>query len=184
LVGHRLIAPFTVAVGRGPACTRRAFDLPPPSLAERSQMRHVGLRIVIAILFGFAIVRPSFAIQQFYMQYKKDYLDNHSDKEYVETVNKASNRCFVCHQGKNRKHRNAFGEHLAELLDWKKDAKDKDKIAAALKRVVAMHVDPKDEKSETYMDRIRASKWPAGELKDLQKEPEKKDGEKEEEGEK
>ena len=76
--------------------------------------------------------------------------------------------------GKKRKNRNAFGQQLAELLDAKKDVKDKEKIVAALKKVVAMHVDPNDEKSETYLDRIKASKWPAGELEDLQREPEKK----------
>jgi hypothetical protein len=47
--------------------------------------------------------------------------------------------------------------------------------------VVAMHVDPKDKKSETYLDLIKASKWPGGELKQLMEEPkeeEKKEGEK------
>ena len=142
-------------------------------------MRHVGFRTVLALLLVIGVARPSFAVLQFYMQYKKDYLDNHSDKEYAETVNKSANRCFVCHQGKkNKKNRNAFGDQLTELLDWKKDAKDKEKIAAALKKAVATHVDPKNDKSETYLDRIRASKWPAGELKDLEKEPEKKEGEK------
>ena len=138
-------------------------------------MRHVGLRIVLALLLAIGIARPSVAVVQFYMQYKKEFLDNHPDKEYAALVNKNANRCFVCHQGKkSRKNRNAFGQQLAELLDWKTDLKDKEKIVAALKKVVAMHVDPKDEKSETYLDRIKASKWPGGELEDLQREPEKK----------
>ena len=77
------------------------------------------------------------------------------------------------HQGKLRKHHNAFGIHLVDLLDRKKDMRDKEKIAAAIKKVVEMHVDPKDEKSETYLDRIKASKWPGGELDDLKKEPPK-----------
>ena len=139
-------------------------------------MRYLGLRIVLVLLVVVSTARPSVAVVQFYMQYKKEYLDNHPDKEYAALVNKATNRCFVCHQGKkSRKNRNAFGQQLAELLDWKKDAKDKDKIVDALKKVVAMHVDPKDDKSETYLDRIKASKWPAGELADLQREPEKKE---------
>lgn len=146
---------------------------------ERLPMRHLGLRSFLVLLLVVCCVRPSFGVVQFYIQYKKDFLDEHKDKEYVETVNKSANRCFVCHQGKNRKNRNAFGEHLAELLDWKKDQKDKEKISEMLKKAVALHTDSKDDKSETYMDRIKASKWPAGELKDLQKEPEKKDGEKE-----
>ena len=93
-------------------------------------------------------------------------------RSIVAEVNKGTNRCFVCHQGKkSRKNHNAFGKPLVELLDRKKDIKDNEKIAAAIKKVVAMHVDPKDEKSETYLDRIKASKWPGGEFEDLQKEP-------------
>src|SRR5262245_52468806 len=152
--------------------------------AERFPMRHVGLCTVLALLLVLAFVHPSVARLQYYTQFKKDFLDNHSDQEYAETVNKAANRCFVCHQGKkSRKNRNAFGQELMKLFEKsekKKDIKDKEAISAALKTVVALHVDAKDEKSETYLDRIRASKWPAGELKDLQKEPEKKEGETEE----
>ena len=91
------------------------------------------------------------------------------DKEYAETVNKGTNKCFVCHQGKkSKKNRNPFGQEVLKLLDAKKNIKDTDKIVDALKKAVAMHVDPKDEKSETYLDRITASKWPGGELENLQ----------------
>ncbi len=88
---------------------------------------------------------------------------------------KAADRCFICHQGKNRKNHNPFGDHLVEMLDRKTDLRDKEKISAAIKKVVAMHVDPKDEKSETYVDRIKASKWPGGELAELKKEPPKEE---------
>jgi hypothetical protein len=114
---------------------------------------------------------PAAAVLQFYKVFQTEYLDNHPDQEFATLVKKPANRCFVCHQGKNRKHHNAFGEHLEELLDRKKDIKDKEKIAAALKKVVVLHVDPDDETSETYADRIAASKFPGGELEDLKKEP-------------
>jgi hypothetical protein len=79
----------------------------------------------------------------------------------------------VCHQGKaSKKNRNAFGAEVAKLLT-KKDIKDHEKIAAGLKKALAMHVDPKDPKSETYMDRLQAGKWPGGTLEDLKKEPKK-----------
>ncbi len=55
----------------------------------------------------------------------------------------------------------------------KKDAKKPEKIAEGLKKALAMHVDPKDEKSETYLDRLKAGKWPGGDLEDLKKEPKK-----------
>src|SRR5439155_24316825 len=104
--------------------------------------------------------------------FKKDYLDKHPDKKFVETVDKADVKCFVCHQGKKKKdNRNAFGQELAKLLDRKKDLKNDEKITASIKKVLAMHVDPKNDKSETYMDRLKASKWPAGDLEELKKEP-------------
>ena len=49
-------------------------------------------------------------------------------------VKKPANRCYVCHVGKKRTHRNAYGALMEETLDWKKDAKDKEKILAAIKK--------------------------------------------------
>jgi cytochrome c2 len=138
-------------------------------------MRYVCLSMVAAMLIGLTAARPAAAIVQFYNVFKDEYLKNHPDKEYVAALTKGSNKCFVCHQGKKRKNHNAFGEHLKDLLDRKKDKKDVEKIKAALAKVLAMHVDPKDEKSETYLDRVKASKWPGGELEDLKKEPPKED---------
>jgi len=125
--------------------------------------------LVLAIV-GFA-VQPADGVLQFYKVFESEYLADHPDQEFVTLVKKPTNRCFVCHQGKKRTNRNAFGQPLAELLDAKQDARDKEKIASALKEVVAMHVDADDESSETFRDRIAASKWPGGELEDLKQEP-------------
>jgi hypothetical protein len=135
-------------------------------------MRYACLLTLAALMLVVSAARPSVAVPQFYTVYKKEFLEKHPDKEYAAAVDKGTAKCLVCHQGKkSRKHHNAFGEHLEELLDRKKDLKDIEKITAMLKKVVAMHIDPKDEKSETYFDRIKASKWPGGELADLEKEP-------------
>jgi hypothetical protein len=134
-------------------------------------MRYCYLMIFTMILLGAAVARPARAVLPFYQVFKKEYLDTHSDKKFAEEVNKAANRCFVCHQGKNRKHHNEFGIHLVEPLDKKEDLKNTEKISAEIKKVLAMHVDPKDDKSETYLDRLKASKWPGGELEELKKEP-------------
>lgn len=134
-------------------------------------MRYLCLLALAALLIAVAPARPAGAVAQFCKVFRTEYLDNHPDQEYAAALNKAAVRCLVCHQGKNRKHHNAFGEHLEELLDRKKDVKDVEKIKAALKKVVELHVDPKDDKSETYLDRIKASKWPGGELEDLKKNP-------------
>jgi len=106
------------------------------------------------------------------VEFKKDYIDSLKDKKFAEAMDKGDVKCLVCHQGKQKKNRNDFGKVVGKLLT-KKDAKDKDKIAAGLKKALAMHVDPKDEKSETYMDRLMASEWPGGKLEDLKKDPKK-----------
>jgi cytochrome c2 len=129
------------------------------------------LLVVVTLALAWSVAQPAAAVVQFYMEYKKLLLDTHSDKEYATTVNKVANRCLICHQGKLRKNHNAFGKHLVPLLDRKTDLRDKEKIIAAIKKVVEMHVNPDDDKSETYLDRIRASKWPGGELEELKKEP-------------
>ena len=38
-----------------------------------------------------------------------------------------------------------------------------------------MHVDPKDDKSETYLDRVKAGKCPVGELRNSKEGPAAKD---------
>ena len=132
--------------------------------------------LLLAVLLLIAVASPANADPKFYAVFKKEYLEKHPDKEYAAAVDKADVRCLVCHQGKkSKKNRNSFGQQLDKLLDRKKDLKDVEKISASIKQVLAMHVDPKDDKSETYLDRVKASKWPAGELEDLKKEP--KEGE-------
>jgi cytochrome c2 len=134
-------------------------------------MRSVCLSIVAGMLVGLVPAGSAVAVVQYYNEFKAQYLENHPDKEYAKALTKASDKCYVCHQGKKRKNHNEFGKHLVELLDRKKDMKDKAKIQAALEKVLAMHVDPADDKSETYADRVKAGKWPGGDLEELKKEP-------------
>ena len=138
-------------------------------------MRSVCFLMLAALLIIASTAQPAAAVMQFYNEYKKAYLDNHPDKEYVKAVTKPADRCFTCHQGKSRKNHNVFGKPLVELLDRKKDIRNKEKIAAAIKKVMETRVDPKNDKSETYLDRVKASKWPGGELAELKKEPPKED---------
>lgn len=133
-------------------------------------MRNVSLLLLVG-LFLSTSARHAAAVLQFYNVWKAEYLANHPDQEYATFVNKAANRCFVCHVGKKRTHRNAYGAQLEELLDRKKDVKDKEKILAAFKQVGEMLVDPNDDQSETFAARIAAGKFPAGELEELKKEP-------------
>jgi hypothetical protein len=136
-------------------------------------MRSLKFLLVVPVLM--AIASTAGAVPPFYIEFKKDYLEQLKDKKFVETVDKADVKCLICHQGKQKKNRNEFGKVVSKFLT-KKDAKDKEKIAAGLKKAFAMHVDPKNDKSETYLDRLKASKWPAGKLEDLKKDPKKGEG--------
>jgi hypothetical protein len=133
-------------------------------------MRYATLLIAISLLVVMAA--PAAAIKPFYDEFKKTYLDTHKDKKFAEAVDKADVKCLMCHQGKNRKNHNVFGKELTKLLT-KKDGKEIDKMDKAFKKVLAMRVDPKNEKSETYMERLNKGQWPGGKLEDLKKEPKK-----------
>lgn len=148
-------------------------------------MRYRYFVVAAVMLATVAASRPAMAIKQFCDGFKAECLTDNPHKEFVAEITKGSNLCLACHQGKKRKNKNAFGAELAKLLDKKKDKNDKEKITAAVKKVLAMHVNPKDDKSETYADRVKAGKWPVGTLEELKKEPkgskDSKDGDEKEE---
>jgi hypothetical protein len=130
------------------------------------------LRFLLAVPLLVAMASVAGAVPPFYIEFKKDYIDSLKDKKFAEAMDKADVKCLVCHQGKQKKNRNEFGKVVGKFLT-KKDAKDKEKIAEGLKKALAMHVDPKDEKSETYLDRLNKGEWPGGKLEDLKKDPKK-----------
>ena len=125
------------------------------------------LSVVLAIAVG---AGDALGVLQFQKVFMDEYIVKHKDKEFSEYVQKKV-KCFICHQGKNRKNHNPYGDHLVELLDRKKDTRDVPKIKAALAEVAKMHSDPRDEKSPTYGEMIAAGKLPGGELEEVMKEP-------------
>lgn len=138
-------------------------------------MRYRCLLVAVLALVALAASRPAVAIPLFAKVFKQDYLDNNADKKFAEESGKPPASCLFCHQGvKNRKNRNAFGKEVGKLLNKKDNSKptpeNMAKITEALKKVMAMHVDPKDDKSETYLDRVKAGKFPVGTLEELKKE--------------
>jgi hypothetical protein len=136
-------------------------------------MRQVRVAFLLA-LFAVGSAKPALAVLQFYQQFDKVYLVEHANEEFVKAARDPKMRCLICHQGKNRKNHNVYGEHLAGLLDRKTDLKNVDKIKESLAKVGAMHSDPKDESSPTYDDMIKAGTFPGGTLEEASKEPEKK----------
>ncbi len=139
-------------------------------------MHKFKLLLLASLLVTCGWASPAAAIKPFQVEFEKLYLGEQSDansdlaKLFKEKKLKKF-RCLSCHQGKKKKHHNAYGMQLAELLDKKKDKKDKEKIIDALKQVAEMHSDPKDEKSPTFGELILQGKIPGGSLEDLKKEP-------------
>jgi hypothetical protein len=123
---------------------------------------------VAAVLIG--LPSTACAVVQYQKVFISEYLNEHPDEEFA-TFAKRKARCYLCHQGKGNKHNNVYGAHLAKLLDHKKDKKDVEKIAAALRKVAKLPFDPAAKEGETFGDRIQASKLPGGELADLKKQP-------------
>ena len=103
---------------------------------------------------------------EFVAVYVKADSNEPKDKAFAEAVDKA--KCNICHVGKVKKNRNRYGKALAELLSRKTDTENKEKIQAALKKVPALHSDPKDEKSPTFGELIKTGKLPGEEPKTLE----------------
>lgn len=91
---------------------------------------------------------------------KKDSTDA-GEMALAEAVKEA--KCNVCHKGDNKKQRNHYGEQLAELLDKKADAKNKEKIQEALAKVAEMKVDSEKSDSPTFGELIKQGKLPGAE---------------------
>jgi len=102
--------------------------------------------------------RPASAIKPFFDEFNAKYVKKEgtdAEKEFAKKVDMV--KCAVCHDPKDKKKRNAYGEALDKLLDKKADAKDKEKIQKSLDTVFDEKVPGKD---ETFGDRIKAGKLP------------------------
>lgn len=134
-------------------------------------MRRIAVVLIIGLCAGSCLAPEARAIVAFKREFQKLYITPDSSKEFADLVKSNKTGCFVCHQGKDRRHHNAYGDELAKLLDKKKDIKDIKKIAESLRKVEAMHTNPDDESSPTYGDLIKDEKLPGGPLEEVMKEP-------------
>lgn len=113
--------------------------------------------LALAIGLG-AIGRDAFAIKQFSDQFKELYVKEGTPlAAEVETA-----KCNVCHKGKKKTDRNAYGEALAKLLDKKADKDDVEKIRKALETVANESSNPEDPAAPTFGDLIEEGKLPGG----------------------
>ena len=138
-------------------------------------MKRLCLIATCAILVVGVWTPMASAVLPFYLQFKAKYIEGDTNKEFaaankgfVEAVNNTKTRCFVCHDPKkdektgkpSRKNRNRYGRQLSELLDKDEDKKNVEKIQKALETVDALKSNPKDPKSLTFGELIRAGKLP------------------------
>jgi len=104
----------------------------------------------------------AYAVATFSKEFVAKYVDKESDKPHEKALAEAvaKVKCNVCHEGKKKKDLNVYGAALGELLDKKADAKNVEKIQAALEQVGAMKSDPEDANSPTFDELFRQGKLP------------------------
>jgi cytochrome c2 len=113
----------------------------------------LGLSLVLGVS-----AREAFAIKQFFDEFKEVYVKEGSPlAAEVETA-----KCNVCHKGKSKKDRNAYGEALAKLLDKKEDKANKEKIRQALETVAQESSDPATADAPTFGALLAEGKLPGG----------------------
>lgn len=126
-------------------------------------------KVCLFVLFGMttaAIVMPAqsaFGVAGFRKEFEAKYVKKEpttdAEKNLLAAVKKV--KCNVCHVGKKKKDRNAYGVALSKELT-KKDGKNKEKIQAALDKVAGLKADPNDPGSPTFGQRIEQGLLPAG----------------------
>ncbi len=100
---------------------------------------------------------------EFIAKYVKPDSPEAKDKAFAAACEKA--KCNICHEGISKKNRNTYGKELAKLLKRDTDKDDKPKIRAALDKVGAIKANPKDPKSPTFAELIKAGRLPGGDFK-------------------
>ncbi|MDA7885508.1 hypothetical protein N9B10_01355 [Pirellulales bacterium] len=119
-------------------------------------MRKIQLlsRLLLAMFVGSFMISasPAFAVKQFYDEFKEVYVNNGE----LDASAVAKAKCNLCHEGKSKKNKNAYGKLLDTLLDRKKDAKNPEKIREALAKVES----EKNSSGVTYGELFKEGKLP------------------------
>ena len=119
-------------------------------------------RLACAVGVAMAVVafsaRDAHAIKQFFDEFKAVYVKDGTPLAAAVEAEK----CNVCHMGKSKKDRNAYGHALAERLDKKEDKENKDKIRQALETVAKESSNPADASAPTFGALIEQGKLPGG----------------------
>ena len=121
------------------------------------------LAIVAAAGIGLLTAGQAAGLPPIWEAWEEKYLsENPALKEQVllrAQVQVSGGTCMVCHHMHDKKRYHPYRAAIAKLLhrdDWW----DKAKIRQALDAVDQMQIDPKDENSPTFGDRIRSGRLP------------------------
>ena len=85
-------------------------------------MRKSLIILLFGAFFTCAFLPSTYALKTFQIEFHNLYLDKERKSDYAKKVVAA--KCWLCHQGKSKKHRNPYGEELSKLLDKKKHKKE------------------------------------------------------------
>ncbi|QDU57695.1 hypothetical protein [Aeoliella mucimassa] len=136
-------------------------------------MRQFYVTLLLVFLASVGTER-AFGFMEFHKEWVKMYIDEDDESEemaeYEKLAAKGSSKCLVCHQGKKKSNRNAYGKLFEGKLS-KDDKKDPEKIAKVLEEVGKMKVDSDKEDSLTYDEVIAKKELPGGTLEELKEEP-------------
>jgi len=121
------------------------------------------LSAVIAVSAWLACGDAAQAKPPYKLQWEAKYVKKNSTvpaEQALATAAEAA-KCNICHVGKSKKDRNAYGKELAKFL-MKGDEKDVAKIQKALADVEVMHSKADDPTSPTFGDLMKQGKLPGG----------------------
>lgn len=96
---------------------------------------------------------------EFMAKYAKPESSDKRERAFAEAAQAA--KCSICHQGKTKAVRNAYGRALGQFLS-ENDIENKQKIRAGLEKVAQVKSDPNDPHSPTFGNLIKAGKLPGG----------------------
>ena len=129
-------------------------------------MKKVCVCVVLVVFGMIAFGQSASALPPFSKEWKGKYLEGNANAKFVEAATTAN--CNVCHQGTDRKMRNAYGMALSKYLTKAKYQEVKDDEAVA-KKYILDGLDKvaaeKNGSGKSYGEMIKAGQLPAGDTK-------------------
>ena len=117
---------------------------------KKAVLTMVAVVAAVGVMLGSSA--PAHARPKYKMTWDGQYMKEGSA---MHTALKGMSNCNVCHQGKMRPNRNAYGMAIAKAIG-EKNVMDVEKITAAIEKA-SKEKDPKSEK--TFGDLLKDGKW-------------------------